>query len=59
MTNGPLSPDGRSQWNGTDWVPVPPSPRSKMRREDYARMLAWIVLTVIVLTILVVGFGGE
>jgi hypothetical protein len=23
MTRGPLSPDGRHQWDGDDWVPLP------------------------------------
>ena len=25
---GPLSPDKRHQWNGTEWVPVPKPPQS-------------------------------
>lgn len=26
MTQGPLSQDGRHQWNGTEWVPIPKPP---------------------------------
>lgn len=50
MENGPLSPDGRSQWNGTEWVRIPSPPRRK-GDTAYAVFIAFAIVLVVVLII--------
>lgn len=33
--SGPISPDGRSQWNGAEWVPIPAPPKAKLTAHNY------------------------
>lgn len=44
---GPISPDGRNQWNGSEWVPIPPPPKAKLTAHNYFQ-IALIFLVVIV-----------
>ena len=40
-SQGPLSPDGRHQWNGADWVPIPKPPM------DWWHMFCMVLLAVL------------
>jgi hypothetical protein len=42
MTQGPLSPDGRHQWDGAQWVPIPKPPM------DWWQLFCSVLLAVVV-----------
>lgn len=49
MSTGPTSPDGRHQWDGEEWVPIPPPPRSALDR-----LHGWFLVLVVVLVVIAV-----
>lgn len=52
--SGPISPDGRNQWNGEEWVAIPPPPKAKMTAHNYFQV-ALVFLAVIVVLVIVSG----
>lgn len=53
MTDGPLSPDGRSQWDGTEWRPIPEAPKQKLTAHNYFQIALIVLAVVVVLGLLV------
>lgn len=51
-TSGPISRDGRHQWNGSEWVPIPPPPIKKMGAHDYFQLFAYTVIALVVIGVL-------
>jgi hypothetical protein len=59
MNDGPISPDGRSQWNGTEWVAIPPPPKRK-GSDAYAVFIAIaLVIAIFVIIGVVMGIKGD
>lgn len=53
MTNGPISPDGRSQWNGTEWVAIPAPPKQKLTAHNYFQIV--LIFGAVIVGLLIVG----
>lgn len=43
-----LSPDGKHQWDGTQWTPVPAPPKSGANKAHAAFQVFLVVLVVVV-----------
>lgn len=57
MNTGPISKDGRHQWDGEKWVAIPPPPMSGTDKAHDAFQIFLVVLIVVaVLAVLVVIF---
>lgn len=54
---GPLSPDGRSEWNGSEWIPIPPPPKPKRRFEDWFRIACVVLIVLFVLGAIITAMG--
>lgn len=54
---GPVSPDGRHQWDGVEWVPIPAPPVKRMELHDYFQVFCIVLLVVIVFGVLFAVFG--
>lgn len=46
---GPISKDGRSQWDGQAWQPIPSPPKAKLTAHNYFQMalIAFVVVVVL------------
>lgn len=54
MTTPILSPDGKWQWVGDQWVEVPPPKRSQTRRQ-----LGWVLLILVLVAVVGVIVEGQ
>ena len=50
MNDGPLSPDGRHQWNGEKWEKIPSTPMTAHAWFQVAAIVVFVTLVVAVLS---------
>ena len=50
--SGPISPDGRHQWDGEKWNPIPPPPKAKMTTHNYFQIALIVLVAFVVIALL-------